>query len=179
MIGVLDYTHTMEQSVAICFLGIFLITYLIPDPIPCQVQNLNRLALFFRTNVHCRDLNLDKERFICEVEGHKDWTFMMCSGNQDCKLSDGLDPCRDGSYNMTCLPLEGESEVYYRCGCHAVLEEGSPSTGEWTEWKVIRGEPKQRKFYEGHEFTCITEIAQSKPSRCPYIIFKSQPILTI
>ena len=39
---------------------------------PCQLQNLNKLAYFLQTDVHCRDLNLDEERLICKVDNKDD-----------------------------------------------------------------------------------------------------------
>ena len=162
----------MEQFAVIHGFQVFLIIWLISESTPCQLQNLNKLASFLQSNVSCRDLNFDKERLICKVDNPEDWISMMSftmssttgstmsSRHQSCELPKGFGACPDGSYNMTCLPLEGESGVYYRCGCHAVLEEGATSAGEWTEWNLGSGEGHQRKrkFYEGDVFTCITEM---------------------
>ena len=146
----------------ILYITFILTLYLMPESMPCELQNLNKLAYFLQTNVYCRDLNLDEERLICKVDDKADWTSMTCSmmsSRQPCELPVGFDSCPDGSYNMTCLPIEGVSGVYYRCGCHVVIEEGATSTGEWTEWQEsTNGELYQRKFYEGDVYTCITEI---------------------
>ena len=150
----------MEQIVAACYFTIVLC--LIHESKPCQPQNLNKLAAFLKTNVTCKTLNLDKERLICDVDDQEGWKYMVCSGHQTCELPEGFDTCSDGSSNMTCLPLEGGSGVYYRCGCHAVLDEGFPSAGEWSEWQMISDGLSQRKYYQDSVFTCITEIAQSK-----------------
>ena len=157
---------TMEQCVAINYLGLFIIPSLITKSLPCQVQNRNKFASVLQTNVYCKDLSLNKEQLICDVDDEEGWKFMVNFGHHSCELPEGFGLCTDGSYNITCLPLDGESGVYYRCGCHVVLEEGATSSGEWSEWLKGNGEIYQRTFYEGNVSTCITKVSQSRLSQC-------------
>ena len=149
----------MEPFAVIYDFQVFLIIWLISESTPCQLQNLNKLASFLQSNVSCGDLNFDKKRLICKVDNPEDWISMMSSTmsfttrstmssrHQSCELPKGLGAC---SYNMTCLPLEGESGVYYRCGCHAVLEEGATSTGELTELNLGSGKGYKKKCFHMH-----------------------------
>ena len=126
----------------------------------CPVKNLPGWAFLLRSDVLCKDLDLVKEHLICEITSENEMKRLMCSGYDTCELVP--DPCPDGSYRITCLPIEGLSGLYYRCGCHVAQVEDATLNGTWTDWQQIGGNLYERRLYADTEFTCIAETSTSE-----------------
>ena len=92
--------------------------------------------ILHQTNPPCRDVNKTRGLKPCTVTNQEDYKNLR-SGNSECLASSGqmMPSCKDGTNNMTCLPLSLKP-VEYICCCSA--EKGVLNTGiRWNDWEEI------------------------------------------
>ena len=93
--------------------------------------------IFHQSNPPCRDVNTKNELKTCTLTNQKDYhKIMSINSNRSSPQGQMKLNCRDGSNNMTCLPLSLPAVSYF-CACAA--EKGDPSAGiDWDDtWEEI------------------------------------------
>ena len=94
----------------------------------------------------CQSVDLNQDRFVCEIHSQDDENSLVCPGVSKCKMPVTL--CPDGSINKTCFPIKVDYSLSYQCICHSKRRADSivPVT-EWTTWTTSTN-PYQSFIYE-------------------------------
>ena len=73
--------------------------------------------ILHQSNPPCRDVDTNKELKPCTLSSLEDYQGLRY-GDPSCPAAQGQTGCKDGSYNMTCMPLS--LQVEYLCACAEV-----------------------------------------------------------
>ena len=93
--------------------------------------------ILHQSNPPCRDVDTNKELKPCTLSSLEDYQGLRY-GDSSCPAALGQTGCKDGSYNMTCMPLS--LQVEYLCACAEVKSEFN-SIIAWNDtWEEISGE---------------------------------------
>ena len=93
--------------------------------------------ILHQSNPPCRDVDTNKELKPCTLSSLEDYQGLRY-GDPSCPAAQGQTGCKDGSYNMTCMPLS--LQVEYLCACTDV--KGDINAGiAWSDtWDEISGD---------------------------------------
>ena len=93
--------------------------------------------ILHQSNPPCRDVDTNKELKPCTLSSLEDYRELRY-GDTNCPAAHGQTGCKDGSYNMTCMPLS--LQVEYLCACAEV--KGDINAGiAWNDtWEEISGD---------------------------------------
>ena len=114
-------------SVVVCF--IFFIS-----KVACK--NYERAALvgviLHQSNPSCEDVDTSKEFIPCTISSTDYFSIQISAHSPHCLVPH----CRDGSVNMTCIPLSPSPHNYY-CVCNEAKQEMDTSISWNEEWNEI------------------------------------------
>ena len=93
--------------------------------------------ILHQSNPPCRDVDTNKELKPCTLSSLEDYRELRY-GDPNCPAAHGQTGCKDGSYNITCMPLS--LQVEYLCACAEV--KGDINAGiAWNDtWEEISGD---------------------------------------
>ena len=93
--------------------------------------------ILHQSNPPCRDVDTNKELQPCTLSSLEDYQGLRY-GDLSCPAAQGQTGCKDGSYDITCMPLSLQEE--YLCACAEA--KGDVNTGiAWSDtWEEISGE---------------------------------------
>ena len=91
--------------------------------------------ILHQSNPPCGDVDTSKERIPCTLTSQDDYQQLMAVSSHYPDPPDQMKlGCRDGSNNMTCLPLS-VNPVEYICGCSSVKGDLNTAIGWSDEWE--------------------------------------------
>ena len=102
-----------------------------------HMKEAMRRFVLHESNPPCHNVDTNRKLTPCTVSNHKDYQRLMAINSNRSPPQDQMKlNCRDGSNNMTCLPLSMKP-VRYFCACDTV--KADLNTGiEWSdEWEEI------------------------------------------
>ena len=110
--------------------------------------------ILHRSNPPCRYVDTNKELKPCTLSSLEDYQGLRY-GDPSCPAAQGQTGCKDGSYNMTCMPLS--LQVEYLCACAEV--KGDINAGiAWNDnWEEISGDELsfKRGLCDSHAGWCM------------------------
>ena len=125
----------------------------------------------------CKSMDLNQDRFICEIRAAEDENNIACLETSSCNMPVTL--CPDGSINKTCYPLKDDHDVSYQCICHSKKRSESivPVT-EWTAWMTSTSPYQSFKserslIVPSLDWTVLQEFSLYRPTKV-YIISNDQ-----